>query len=112
MLPLVFTMMLLPLDCPCTAAPPSIWMYPSFPVLLEETSSFLRGGTVVMERPANRAPPGFSCGGGALPDRCDLVPPAIVDGLPGEDLGFAAAQLIAAHSWSPSGPAGKAQPSS
>lgn len=49
MLPLVFTMMLLPLDCPCTAAPPSIWMYPSFPVLLEETSSSLRGGTVVME---------------------------------------------------------------
>lgn len=29
-------MRLLPLDCPCRAAPPSIWMYPSFPVLQEQ----------------------------------------------------------------------------
>lgn len=35
-LPLVLTMRLLPLDCPCSAAPPSIWMYPSFPVLQEK----------------------------------------------------------------------------
>lgn len=38
---------------------------------------------------------GCSCG--AVPDRRDLVPPAIVDGLSGEDLGFSAAQLVAAH---------------
>lgn len=37
-----------------------------------------------------------------LPDRRDLVPPPVVDGLSGEDLGLAAAQLVAAHSERPS----------
>lgn len=39
-----------------------------------------------------RSCPGF------IPDRRDLVPPPIVDGLSGEDLGLATAQLVAAQS--------------
>lgn len=45
-----------------------------------------------------RTYPGFSSGASASPDRGDLVPPPIVDGLSGQDVGLAAAQLVAAHS--------------
>lgn len=90
MLPLVFTITLLPRDCPRTAAPPSTRTNPSFPVLRETRACWER-------LPWKRLICGRGPPWGCLPDGGDLVPPPVVDGLSGDDVGLAAAQLVAAH---------------